>query len=143
MGDESIDSRTDLYPLGCVAYYLLTGKLVFTEPTPTAMALAHEQKTPDLPSLRLSAPVATGLEAIVMNLLEKKPGNRIASASHLRRTRRGLSDVKEWCADTAAGWWIVNLPDAESHRARVVDDNTPTTAEIGLVAAQIIRLGQG
>ena len=136
MGDESIDGRADLYSLSRVAYYLLTGKLVFPEPTPTAMAHAHEQKTPDLPSSRLSAPVAAGLEAIVMNLLEKKPGNRIASASHLLRTRSGLSDVKEWCADTAAAWWIVNLPDSESQRAMVVDDNTPSTAEIGLVAAQ-------
>ncbi|WP_051670802.1 serine/threonine-protein kinase [Bryobacter aggregatus] len=136
LGEEGIDGRADLYSLGCVAYYLLTGQLVFAEPTPTAMALAHVQKTPVLPSIRLGAQLSPGLEQIVMDLLEKKPANRIQSARELLRRLRALDDVKEWCEDAAADWWKTHLPDAESKKAAVENDEIPTAAGIGLVAAR-------
>jgi serine/threonine-protein kinase len=51
MGNSPVDGRTDLYGLGCVAYWLLTGTLVFEEKSATAMLLAHVQKL-HLPSRR-------------------------------------------------------------------------------------------
>ncbi len=133
MGAENIDGRADLYSLGCVAYFLLTGRLVFEEPTPTAMALAHVQKRPELPSERLGDTVPAGLESIVMRLLEKKPGDRVQDARELRRKLSALTDVKVWCEDAGADWWRANLPETAEHPRGVVDDETPTTAEIGLV----------
>ncbi len=137
MGEENVDGRADLYSLGCVAYFLLTGQLVFAEATPTAMALAHVQKRPELPSSRLGSPVAAGLEAIVMQLLEKKPGDRILDARDLRRKLNALADVKVWCEDAGADWWRANLPETGGKMVSVVEDETPTTAEIGLVAKTV------
>lgn len=137
MGEENIDGRADLYSLGCVAYFLLTGQLVFAESTPTAMALAHVQKRPEPLGVRLGAPVAAGLEAIVMQLLEKKPGDRILDARDLRRKLNALEDVKVWCEDAGADWWRANLPESGGKMVSVVDDETPTTAEIGLVMKNV------
>ena len=56
-------------------------------------------------------PVPAGLEAIVMQLLEKDPVNRIASAQETARRLRLLRDVPDWCPERAARWWETNLPE--------------------------------
>jgi eukaryotic-like serine/threonine-protein kinase len=58
LGAKSIDGRTDLYSLGCVGYFLLTGKLVFNEPSATAAVVAHAHKAPIPPSQRMTRLVA-------------------------------------------------------------------------------------
>jgi eukaryotic-like serine/threonine-protein kinase len=103
--------RADLYSLGCVAYFLLTGQMVFTETNPTALAIAHVQKTPVPPSQRTELPIPAALEAIVMQLLEKDPAKRIFSAQELSRRLRALKKDLPWCEDDAAAWWQTNLPE--------------------------------
>ena len=127
MGSTNVDGRADLYSLGCVAYFLLTGKLVFDEPTHTAMALAHVQKQPVSPS-ELGFKVPAGLEAIVMNLLSKDPDDRIASAEDLHRQIRNLKDLPKWCEDAAKQWWLYNLPEANPSAKVSVEDEMPTSA---------------
>jgi len=106
-----VDARSDLYSLGCTAYYLLTGRMVFDEPTPTSFALAHVQKNPRPMSERSELPIPAGLEAIVMQLLEKDPANRVPSAHELGRRLRALRGSTEWSPDRAERWWKTNLPD--------------------------------
>jgi eukaryotic-like serine/threonine-protein kinase len=110
MGEKHVDGRADLYSLGCVAYFLLTGRMVFEEPTPTAMALAHVQKQP-IPLSQLEVKVPAGLEQIVMRLLEKDPAKRIQSADELHRMVRSLPDLPKFCEDAARNWWQLNLPE--------------------------------
>jgi serine/threonine-protein kinase len=52
LGHSDVDGRADIYPLGCVAYYMLTGQDVFSGDTPVATALAHVQDAPVPPRLR-------------------------------------------------------------------------------------------
>ena len=111
MGNRDIDGRADLYSLGCVAYFLLTGRLVFEESSPTAFAIAHVQTPPMPMSQRSELHIPAGLEEIVSRLLEKDPANRIQSAQELGRRLRLLKDVPAWCPDRAAQWWETNLPD--------------------------------
>ena len=85
MGEIDIDGRVDIYALGCVAYFLLTGSPVFDEKTATAMALAHVQKEPVRPSRRSEIPVPAELEDVVLRCLAKKPENRPRSAQELGR----------------------------------------------------------
>jgi hypothetical protein len=87
-GEEGIDGRVDLYGLGCVAYFLLTGSLVFDEKTGTAMAMAHVQKTPVPPSRRSEVPVPQQLEEIILRCLAKQPEQRPQSARELNRCWR-------------------------------------------------------
>jgi eukaryotic-like serine/threonine-protein kinase len=111
MGSDDIDGRADLYSLGCVAYFLLTGQLVFTETGAMAQAIAHVQQKPIPPSQRTELPIPAGLEAVIMQLLEKDPGNRIGSAYELARKLRAIRDIPEFCPYAAADWWSTNLPE--------------------------------
>ncbi|MBL8241061.1 MAG: serine/threonine protein kinase [Bryobacterales bacterium] len=111
LGGAKVDGRTDIYSLGCVAYYMLTGELVFPEATPTAIALAHVQKAPPRPSERTELPIPESLENVILQCLEKDPANRPRSAQDLARRLEALRDVPLFCRDKAANWWETNLPD--------------------------------
>lgn len=128
LGDSQVDGRADLYSLGCVAYYLLTGQLVFTESNSTALALAHVQKEPIPPSQRTELPIPAELEAIIMKLLSKKPEDRLRSAQELQRQLRLIRPrITAWCEDLAANWWHTNLPEtAVNPRATLQYDEQPT-----------------
>jgi serine/threonine-protein kinase len=82
-GEGPLDGRADLYALGCVAYWLLTGRLVFEAGTPMAMAIAHAAQTPVSPSERAGVSVPASLEALVLACLAKRPEDRPASAQAL------------------------------------------------------------
>jgi serine/threonine-protein kinase len=82
-GRGKIDGRADLYALGCVAYFLLTGKLVFEGATAMQVALAHAVEPPTPPSVRLGRPIPRDLERIVLQCLEKDPEKRPRSALEL------------------------------------------------------------
>src|SRR5262245_9629583 len=90
MGNRDIDGRADLYSLGCIAYFLLTGRMVFEEATPTAFAIAHAQKAPTPLSQRSELPISPALEQTVMQLLEKDPERRIQTARELARRLRAV-----------------------------------------------------
>jgi serine/threonine-protein kinase len=81
---ERIDGRADLYSLGCVAYYLLTGQLVFKGETPIQTVLLHVQQPPVPPSQRTDNLVPPGLEQVVLACLAKRPEDRPQSAGALR-----------------------------------------------------------
>lgn len=122
MGEERIDGRADLYTLGCVAYFLLTGTMVFTETSPTAMAVAHVQKVPAPPSERTELPIAPDLERVVLQCLAKKADDRPASARALIRMLDACADAKQWCTDDADAWWRTHLPPSSSLRTPAIDD---------------------
>ena len=131
LGARDIDGRADLYSLGCVAYFLLTGSLVFDESSAVALAIAHTQKKPVPVSQRAEVPVPAGLEAIVMQLLEKDPANRIPTAAETARRLRLLRDVPEWCPERAAEWWETNLPETLAQTALPAGPATPVTTAVG------------
>ena len=105
-----MDARADIYALGCVAYFLLTGELVFEERTPMATALAHIQKPPVPPSQRSELAIPGSLERVVMACLEKKPEDRPQSAAELARLLEACTDVPPWTRADALRWWEVHVP---------------------------------
>ncbi len=111
MGTEEVDGRADIYGLGCVAYWLLTGQLVFEESTPVAMAIAHVQRPLIPPSQRTEVHVPTCLERVVMACLEKRPEDRPQTAIELAALlEQCIPEVGRWTRDDAQRWWQVNLP---------------------------------
>jgi len=105
-----IDARTDLYALGCVAYWLTTGRLVFEEKGATATMLAHVRKAPTPPSERSELPVPEWLDRIIMMCLAKDPKARPASAEILAQMLEGGNDAASWNAKNAENWWRTNMP---------------------------------
>jgi serine/threonine-protein kinase len=110
LGRENVDARTDIYALGCVAYWLLTGKLVFNATTPLAMALEHIQSEPVPPSQRGEEEISPELEAIIMQCLRKDPAERPQSARQLDRLLAGCVAASAWDNDRAEEWWRMHLP---------------------------------
>ena len=105
-----LDGRADIYSLGCVAYYLLTGQLVFDEPTGMAAALAHVQQEPVPPSRRTELTIPASLDRIVMQCLDKDPEKRPESAWELARRLEASADVPRFCRDAAERWWRTHAP---------------------------------
>ena len=75
---EEVDARTDIYGLGCVAYFLLTGAVVFDKSSAMAMAMAHVTEQPEPPSNRSEIPIPPSLERVVMACLRKEPQGQAA-----------------------------------------------------------------
>jgi eukaryotic-like serine/threonine-protein kinase len=108
---EPVDGRADLYALGCVAYYLLTGRLVFETSTPIQMIARHLHDAPVPPSRRSELPVPAALDALVLACLAKKPDGRPPSAGDLARSLAAIEEGGTWDEEQAARWWQVNQPE--------------------------------
>jgi serine/threonine-protein kinase len=109
LGQAHIDGRTDLYGLGCVAYWLITGRLVFDEKSSTAMMLAHLNNAPVPPSKRSELEVPPSLERAIMMCLAKEPAERPTSPETLARMLDS-NDIGSWTAEDAQRWWSSHVP---------------------------------
>jgi len=107
---DSVDGRADLYALGCVAYWLLTGEQVFEADTGVALIVEHVKTAPTPPSQRTEIPIPEELEAIVMNCLEKDPVDRIQTARQLAEALADVPLENPWTAKRAAAWWELHFP---------------------------------
>jgi serine/threonine-protein kinase len=111
LGENDVDRRADVYALGCVAYYLLTGQLVFEADTPMKMLLKHVQETPMPPSQRTELPVPPELDALVLACLEKDPARRPQDAGELFKLAHECLSCSAWNHQTARAWWEAHLPE--------------------------------
>jgi serine/threonine-protein kinase len=108
--DGQVDVRSDIYSLGCVAYWLLTGQIVFEKDTPVQTVLAHCQDKPVPPSERTEIAIPSTLEAIIMSCLEKDPARRPQTASDLQQSLRDCGCATAWTQDEALEWWETHFP---------------------------------
>ena len=110
LGVTETDFRVDLYSLGCVAYWLLTGKLVF-EGSSAVQVMVHHANTPaPRPSLRVELPIPTQLEDLVMECLEKDPSLRPHSAEVVIARLEAVPLASAWTAERAEHWWAAHQP---------------------------------
>jgi len=110
LGGADVDSRADIYSTGCVAYWLLTGQLVFTADTPMGLLVAHAQTPPSPPSSRTELPISADLEALVMCCLAKDREQRPKSARDLLHRLDAISLPQPWSEARAREWWTTHLP---------------------------------
>lgn len=109
LGDRPLDARTDIYAVGCLAYWLLTANLVFEADTPLAMMMHHVKSTPVPPSKRTEQRIPEALEAVVLSCLEKDPALRPQTVDELsERLTQASSDP--WTSERAHQWWEINSP---------------------------------
>jgi serine/threonine-protein kinase len=102
---DDVGARSDLYSLGAVGYYLLTGTHVFAGQTLVEVCSHHLHTAPDRPSERLEAPIPAPLEQLILTCLEKTAERRPASATALRDALRDLEGVGAWDDEVAREWW--------------------------------------
>jgi serine/threonine-protein kinase len=120
LGAADTDHRVDLYALGCVTYFLLTGMLVFEGESAMQVMLQHAQAQPKRPSQRTDRPIPAALEDLVMQCLEKEPARRPASAEVVGARLDSVPLTAEWTAERAEEWWAMHRP--RSRDARPVAD---------------------
>jgi len=124
---DLIDARSDLYAVGAIGYYLLTGRHVFGASSVIEMCAAHLHEAPVAPSVRLRGEVPADLEALVLRCLAKEPSKRPGSAHELRRELLAC-DVGSWSEIEAELWWETYAPDVanEGEERGPVDTSAPT-----------------
>jgi len=108
---EEIDARADIYGLGCLSYFLLTGSVVFNKPDALAMAVSHLTEQPEPPSMRSELPVPQSLDRVVMACLEKSRENRPQSVTELRTMLDSCTGFAPWTATDAIRWWELHRPE--------------------------------
>ena len=106
---EPVDGRADLYSLGCVAYFLITGQLIFDEENGLQMLVKRLNEDPLPPSARTELPVPAELEQLVLACLARRPEDRPRSATDLSRALVAVP-VETWSEDQATQWWNTNQP---------------------------------
>jgi serine/threonine protein kinase len=104
-GDGAIDARSDLYALGAVAYFLLTGTPVFPAATVLEAFAHHLSTTPEPPSVRLGRPIAPELEHLILRCLAKSPADRPHDALALQQALMESGEIGTWSRADAAAWW--------------------------------------
>ena len=114
LGRGPVDARADIYAVGGVAYFLLTGTLVFTGGTVVEVCAKHLTIPPEPPSERLGRAIPSELEALVLRCLEKEPDKRPSSAEALLKELRAL-DRGLWDLDAARRWWRERGAAVEAH----------------------------
>ncbi len=103
-GDQEIDGRSDIYSLGCVAYWMITGQMVF-EGSVVRTMMAHLQETPVPPSQRTELEIPSAFVALVRGCLAKEPEKRPQTADELASLLGDCETAGEWTTEQAKGWW--------------------------------------
>jgi eukaryotic-like serine/threonine-protein kinase len=114
---DAVDARSDLYAVGAVAYYLLTGTHVFEAETIVEVCTHHLHTAPEPPSQRVDG-VPRDLEQVVLRCLAKSAGERYASARELEDALLGCDAAEDWSDDLAEAWWKANHAQAVEARPK-------------------------
>jgi serine/threonine-protein kinase len=112
---DAVDGRSDLYSLGGVGYYLLTGTPMF-DGTLMEVCAKHLHERPEPPSSRLGRPLPSDLEELILSCLEKEPSKRPQSAREFVEALR-TCEVPRWTEADARRWW--QQKDGAAWRAQV------------------------
>jgi hypothetical protein len=100
-----VGARSDLYSLGCVGYYLLTGKPVFEGANVVEVCGHHLHTRPVPPAERLGRALPDGLCALLLSCLEKDPSQRPSFAGAFLESLDALAGVPSWSGEDARSWW--------------------------------------
>jgi len=113
LGDTELDARSDIYSLGAVAYFLLTGRPPFPGERAIRVMFAHANQAVVPPS-ELQPGIPADLEQIVQKCLAKEPDHRYQSASELAEALDRCHDAGRWTRHDALRWWQELERDASS-----------------------------
>ncbi len=118
-GQSAVGAASDLYGIGAVAYWLLTGSTVFPGEDGGEDLVAHSMDQPMPPSRRLGRAIHPDLERLVLACLAKKPEQRPPSALAIRDRLHAIVFPEAWDDARALAWWNSNAPASKTSRDRI------------------------
>jgi serine/threonine protein kinase len=134
-GSGAIDPRGDIYSLGVLGYYLLTGGYIFDAATVREI---HEKQlsAPPVPMRhRTDNPVKPDLEQLLMRCLEKDPAGRPQSVVELRKQLAACASAGAWTPESRLAWWESFQGQPAMPKAAATDESTPmATVKIDLAS---------
>jgi hypothetical protein len=107
---ESIDARSDLYSLGAVGYFLVTGTPVFDGDNVLQVLQQHVSDSPTTPSERLGQPISAEFESVLLKCLAKSPDDRPKTAAEVAEALARCPGAGAWTRRDAEGWWQQHRP---------------------------------
>jgi serine/threonine protein kinase len=131
-GDRVADHRVDIYTVGCVGYWLLTGRLVFQAPNAIQMMYQHANATPVAPSQRSEIEIPAALDRVILSCLAKYPEDRPQSAGELSQLLAAAIGTSDWSEERAHRWWDRHHPSPLTVQPAIPDQRMLTkTMDIG------------
>jgi serine/threonine-protein kinase len=134
IGDRDPDARSDIYALGGVLYFLLTGRAPFDDENPLKVLIAHAHEPPPPPS-QFHPGVPDDVEMIVMRCLQKNPLDRYQSAAEMAAAIEECDDYGRWTRDDARNWWLEKIAassaEPPSAADREIRAQQPTATAMG------------
>jgi serine/threonine-protein kinase len=128
---QGIDSRSDLYSLGAVAYYLLAGRHLFDGKTIIEVCMHHLHTDPPRLSDLCMEELPPGLETLIFSCLEKSQADRPASGQEVADALDQL-DVGRWTRADAEAWWDIFGPEIEKSKQPLSPQVTDRTVAMDL-----------
>ena len=110
LGKDTVDRRADVYAIGCVAYFLLTGKRVFEDGTSMQALVDHVHTVPSAPSRKTSQAIPRAVDELVLACLKKNPDDRPADATEIFHRISSGNLSHGWSSVHAQAWWSAHLP---------------------------------
>jgi eukaryotic-like serine/threonine-protein kinase len=110
IGDRPVDTRADLYALGCLAYWLVTGQRVFEGHTALDTLVKHAHAAPSAPSQRTELPIPNSFDDLVLACLAKDPAARPQTADVVAERLAAISAGPAWTQARARDWWQLHAP---------------------------------
>jgi serine/threonine-protein kinase len=109
---RSVDGRADVYAVGCVAYFILTGQEVFQSGTRKRMEtlIDHVHAAPVRPSERSALPIPPSVDALVLSCLQKDPNDRPQDATEVLKRIDDCHVTGTWSSERAHAWWLKHRP---------------------------------
>jgi serine/threonine-protein kinase len=111
VSNQGFDGRADLYALGCVAFWLLTGRAPFEAADAMSILVHHAKTAPPAPSTMSEEPIPPQLDAVVLECLEKDPARRPATAEALWDRLDRVPLASTWNQRLARTWWQMHEPE--------------------------------
>jgi len=109
---DQLGPASDIYSVGCVAYWLLTGETVFKATGAMEMLASHIRDEPVPPSERSELELPPELDRVILRCLEKDPDSRVRTADELDDLLAELQPVYPWSVEEARAWWVLNRPES-------------------------------
>jgi serine/threonine-protein kinase len=109
-GGSSVEGSADIYSLGCVAFFMLTGSTPFKGASPYDVVAKHLNEAPEAPSTKTQQEFPSELDDVILRCLAKQPQDRFPDMESLERALAAIGFDPPWSSEQARAWWLRHPP---------------------------------